>query len=165
MARACGARITVQTTKVEFHGWRFLVDLETTRAAYATSKRRGARDCTCLYCKNLVAARAREYPEELRDFLGAVGVDPHLEAEVWEAGPLDKGLSMNAGWWHFAGDVESEGEPSIRLRPNSSGFSRDWSLTVLPGQRSLALDTFGSAPLVQVEFVALVPWVLDAPYP
>lgn len=41
-------------TEVEFHDWRFLVDIEATRAAYAKSDSRGARDCGCGGCRNFV---------------------------------------------------------------------------------------------------------------
>ena len=150
---------------IEFHGWRFKVDPETTSAAYTSSKAHGAEECSCAYCRNLVAQRAIEYPRELRGFLNSVGVDPFKEAEVWEAGPLEEGYTYNAGWWHFVGEVEIEGETPIRLGTESSGRARDWEIIFLPGQASLKLATLPVAPLVQVEFSVKLPWVLDEAYP
>ena len=150
---------------VEFHGWRFRAEPELTRSAYSASGTQGAQECSCAYCRNLVALRGIEYSSELRAFLESVGIDPHKEAEVWEAGPLEDGYCFNAGWWHFIGEVETEGEPAIELRPAAGTRAREFTLVFLPGQASLKLASLPSAPLVQVEFSVKLPWVLDEPYP
>ncbi len=152
-------------TTTEFHGWRFRVEPEKTSAAYTSSKSGGAEDCSCSYCRNLVAQRSLEYPQELCGFLESVGVDPFKEAEVWEAGPLEKGYTYNAGWWHFIGGVEIEGETPIRLSAEPSGRAKEWEIVFLAGQADLKLSTLPVAPLVQVEFSVKLPWVLDEAFP
>ncbi len=153
------------STAVDFHGWRFLVNREATAAAYAASSSRGAEDCSCAHCRNLIRQRERELPSELLDFLRRVGVDPKKEAEVWEGGGLEDGLSFNSGWWHFIGEVVATGEEVIPLEPNAGALGKDWTVFFLPGETSLKLSTLPSAPLVQVEFTASLPWVLEEPYP
>ncbi len=146
---------------IEFHGWRFIVQAERTTQAYAASVRRGAGECSCAYCRNLVAQRAREYPRELVQFLQSVGVDPFKEAEVWEAGPLQGGYTYNAGWWHFIGEVEVNGQP-VEMETEPNGRAKEWNLLFLAGKSDLKLETLPASPLVQVEFSAKLPWV---PYP
>jgi hypothetical protein len=150
---------------VEFRGWRFRVDPERTRAAYGSSTTRGAHTCSCAYCRNLVAQRSLEYPEELCSFLKLVGVDPFKEAEVWEAGPLRDGYNYNSGWWHFVGEIESEGETPVRLGTQPGGRSRMWEIVFSAGPGQLKLESLPAAPLVTAEFSTELPWVLDEPYP
>ena len=88
-----------------------------------------------------------------------VGADPFKEAEVWAI--TEKDLHTNAGWWHFIGEVETEGPPAINLEPNPGAHGREWQVIFLPGSRSLCLKEFGNAPLVQVDWSARLPWVLD----
>ena len=149
----------------DFHGWRFKVEPEKTRAAYTSSKNQGAEDCSCAYCRNLLAQRDIEYPQEMRRFLDSVGVDPFKEAEVWEVGPLEECYTYNAGWWHFIGEVEIVGETPIRLVTESAGRAKEWEIVFLPGQASLKLAELPVAPLVQVEFSVKLPWVLEEAYP
>jgi hypothetical protein len=149
----------------EFHNWRFRVELERTRTAYAETSSRGAEDCDCAFCRNLAAQRSVEYPQELRTFLESVGIDSYIEAEVWEVGPLEDGYTYNAGWWHFIGEVENPGDTPIPLITEPSGSAKDWQLLVRPGQAHLKLAELPDRPLVQVEFSVMLPWVLDESYP
>jgi hypothetical protein len=112
-----------------------------------------------------VAQRSSEYPEELCSFLEGVGVDPFKEAEVWEVGPLQDGYNYNSGWWHFIGEIESEGEAPVRLDTRRSGRSREWKLGFSAGSGQLKLASLPTAPLVTAEFSMELPWVLDEPYP
>ena len=158
--RLVGQNVAVPTL-VEFHGWRFAADPARTADAYAASDRQGARGCKCNKCRNLVAQRDREYPLDLMEFLRRVGVDPFKEAEVWAV--IEERLHTNAGWWHFVGEVVAKGDPAIDLEPNVGATGREWQVIFLPGKRDLSLKEFGDAPLVQVEFTARLPWVLDEP--
>ena len=149
---------------IEFHGWRFTIESDRTRQAYAGSEARGAEECSCAYCRNLVAQRSREYPRELLQFLKSVGVDPFKEAEVYELGQLGDGYILNAGWWHFIGAVEIEGEP-VSLKSEPDGRAREWNVLFLEQKADLKLKTLPTAPLIQVEFSVKLPWVLNEPYP
>ncbi len=149
---------------IDFHGWRFRIDPVRTLAAYSQSDARRAEDCACSCCRNWIAQRDIEYPLDLVQFLEMVGVDPHKEAEVWEAGPLDRGYSFNSGWWHFIGEVEGKGEVAIKLDPQRFGKGRDWSVSFFAGKTDLKIDTLPDSPIVQVEYSVNLPWVLAEKY-
>ena len=96
--------------------------------------------------------------------MNSVGVDPFKEAEVYELGPMGEGYTLNAGWWHFIGAVEIEGKP-VFLEPDPASRSREWNVLFLGQKADLKLKTLPPAPLIQVEFTAKLPWVLNDPYP
>ncbi len=94
-----------------------------------------------------------------------MGIDHRKEAEVYHNGLLDNGLHYYGGWFHFVGSIESgadvmEPAGTFRPEPGNDGFEMGFS-------RSLALvpEAFGNQPLVQLEFWAKVPWVVDLPEP
>ena len=153
------------TTTMDFHGWRFRIDRERTAAAYAASQRRGAEDCSCAWCRNLVVQRSGEYPHELRSFLEAVGVDPFKEAGTYAPGPLGDGYTHNEGWWHFIGEVEAMGESPIRIAAKPTGQSKNWQLYFLAGIVDEKLDELPLTPLVQVQYSVRLAWVLNEPDP
>ena len=153
------------TQSIEFHGWQFRIDASGTLAAYSQWKGRRAEDCSCAYCRNWIAQRDAECPAELRRFLEIVGVDPHKEAEVWQAGPLDGGYAFNSGWWHFIGQVEKKGPDTIQLEPQQLGKGKDWSLSFFPEKVDLKISTLPNSPIIQIEFAVSLPWVLAEKYP
>ena len=153
------------TTTVDFHGWRFSIDRERTAAAYAASQRRGAEDCDCAFCLNLVVQRSGEYPHELRSFLEAVGADPFKEADVLEVGSPEDGYTNYCGWWHFIGEVEAIGENPLYIAAEPTGQSKNWELFFLAGIAEEKLDELPLAPLVQVQYSATLEWKLNEPDP
>ncbi len=153
------------TTTIDFHGWRFRIDREKTAAAYVASKHRGAEDCSCAYCRNLVAQRSGEYPHELCSFLEAVGADPFKEADVLEHGSWEDGYTDYCGWWHFIGEVEAVGEIPLCITAEPTGQSKKWELYFLAGIAEEKLDELPLAPLVQVQYSARLAWVLNEPDP
>jgi hypothetical protein len=151
---------------IEFHGWHFKVELEKTRSAYLATGNRGAEDCTCYSCRNLVAQRALEYPLELRTFLESVGADPFKESNLWVWIPDGSGTyGFYNGMWYFIGEVTVVGESLIKLRANPSGYGKDWFLEFSPNSSNVGIDTLPMSPLVQVELSAKLPWVLDEEQP
>ena len=150
---------------IDFHGWHFVVDPERTREAYASILDRGAHCCSCLYCKNFVAQRECELPEDIRSLFNLVGIDPLKDAEVWQAGPLEGGYTVYGGWWHFIGEVVTEGETPIRLKPVATGLGRDWEFVFLDKTSDLKLSSLPTAPLVSVQMTVWLPWVLKESFP
>ena len=149
------------TTPVNFHGWKFLANVEETKSAYLSELFEGAESCDCRTCRNLVAQRESEYPTELCEFLQSVGVNPLKEAEVWAAIPLETGYYDYAGWWHFIGEVEKEGEARIFLGKNEKGESKNWEIQIRPGESVMKYKDLPESPIVQIEYFAHLPWVLD----
>jgi len=111
-----------------------------------------------------VAARPAVYPVEFTQLLSVLGIATDRESEIWHGGEVAPGRHFYGGWFHFVGEV-TEGPDclrdsgSIELAELSSGFS-----VGLTQRLGLVPDTFATSNVVQLEFSAEVPWVLDEPY-
>lgn len=137
---------------VELNGWILECDVEATRRAYAQIASGDPEVCGCLFCRNFAASRSGIYPASARRLYSQLGISVELEAEVYELGPTTSGGRLYGGWHHFVGRVAHDPGHVMEL---SSSFE----LKFRPG-RDLAAPAFGEASLVQVEFHAVVPWVL-----
>ena len=142
----------------EFGDWSFAVDREATVRAYA----KGLDDtyrCDCAYCRNFRLARMQVLPAAFVAFLDELGVDPLMEAEVYELGRNDDGHHMYGGWYHFVGRLETTGDfAQVEFSPNFSAF--------LLRSHAPRIPSLEGAEVVQLEFTCeAVPWVLDEPDP
>lgn len=150
--------------------WTIDIDLERTRAVYEKRLRGAPEECGCVHCRNFVAAREHVYTPEVLALLSRFGLMPPMrEAEIYHNAPLESGLHSYGGWFHFVGqliDGEDAWQPS---GPNSDlfvpekfntrfqiGISRDISL--------VPAEAFGISTLVQLDFAAEVPWLLEEPW-
>jgi hypothetical protein len=84
-------------------------DTERTRTAYAAIKSGSALRCGCPYCRNFVAQRSTVYPEEFRQLLDQLGVDPKKEGDVFEESPYSS-LVRYGGWFYLTGELIEAGE-------------------------------------------------------
>lgn len=143
--------------RIDYDGWTLATDADATRAAYAASGR-GAHVCRCAYCRNFVAVRDEAYPRSFVALLSRLGIDPHKEAEVSEFGQTDCGRRLYSGFYHFVGEVI--GGPGDRMSViEAETANAPWQV-FFANRRSLAFDSFGDQPLVQLEFTVELPWVL-----
>jgi hypothetical protein len=141
-------------THIRFGIWSVLVDREATRRAYAQCSS-GAAACDCAPCRNYVAARDHAFPDSVLALLSDLGIDPRCEAEVYSQGRDENGLHKYGGWFHFVGELEAEIDNIESVGDHFMlWFTRHLALVPL---------AFENSPLVQLEFVAGVPWVLDEP--
>jgi len=146
--------------RVAFYGYEVSVDVAATRAAYAALPVGDPERCGCLDCRNFVAARASAYPPEAVALLERLGIVAAKEAEVYLAAPEGDGRYRYEGWFHFVGAIERH-----------PGGRRDAPLTevgefsfYLHEAAALVPPTFPGAPLVQLQFQTLAPWVLPEPW-
>lgn len=125
-------------------------------------------DCTCCYCRNFDAARGRTFPAEFVALLETLGVDPAKPAELCHWCREPSGWYRTGGWFHCVGTILS-GEDAIHWEGHV-GTCRleEW----VPGLElgftnhlDLVREVFAGLPLVQLEFVTRVPWVLEEPEP
>lgn len=138
---------------LELPNWNILFDREATVAAYARIPRGGAESCRCDPCRNWVESRGQILPRELRDLLERLGIPPDRDAEVYHDGRLDSGLHSYGGWYHFVGRVvrgEREDAPLLEF-----GFFR----VFFHSSPGLVPEAFAGQPVVQLEFMAEVPWL------
>jgi hypothetical protein len=144
-----------EMTRVEAGGWVLDCDVEATRRAYAQMESGDCDRYTCLPCRNFVAARALAYPEAALRLYERLGIRPDREADASELGPSDAGGRLYYGWHHFVGRVVHDPGTVVAF---DGGFSLSFHES-----RFRAHPTFGGHPLVQMEFVASIPWLLTEP--
>ena len=152
-----------------FKRWTFRADAHATRLAHDSIEAGSPERCGCLYCRNFAAARHLVYPPEALALFDQLGVRHDRESETWEGGPVDDGRYFYAGWFHFVG-AELAGRDAFVHWTETSGT---WDLEALTGGFSAGLtielalvpEALRSLPVLQLEFQAKVPWVLEEPYP
>ena len=149
--------------------WLVRVDAQRTAEAHAALSSGGATECRCDGCKNFEAVRPQLLRGPLGDVLRQLGVRPPFEVEAFEQGRAASGLHHYGGWFHFVGEIVS-GRPAWKSTDGSSNFSiADFeplseSVSIgLRGDAALVRAPFQGLSLVQLDFHAELPWVIDAP--
>ena len=138
--------------------WQYECDVDATRAAYAKTLSGGADDCRCTGCENFRQVRDDVFPAQARRLLDALGIDYRKEAEAYHLCRERDGAHRYGGWFHFVGRLTATDDfPRVQITPTLSMFLRKSSAP--------ALAALKGAPLVEVEFEALAPWVIDAMEP
>jgi len=140
---------------LEFGQWRYSVDRAATEAAYAREPAGGAVTCTCVGCRNFVAARNQIFPPRFVEFLESLGIDPAKEADAYHTARMAPGRHHYGGWYHFIGTLESTGD--FAPVDFGDGFTSWMRAAVAP-----RLESFRTAPVVELEFSTdRAPWVLN----
>ena len=149
---------------VKFKDWSFEVDRELTKQTYNKIKSSGAEDCVCSNCKNYVAYRDKVFPNEIKQLFIDLGIDYRKEVEIYSLETLPNGLIHIQGWFHFKGKVLS-GKNYLVPLPNG-GFTYD--MTDITDNFSIGFAEGNDLAyfedrdgLVQLEFSANIPWVID----
>jgi hypothetical protein len=101
--------------------------------------------------------------------LTQLGINHSCESEVYHLARLPTGLHLYGGWFHCVGSIQS-GEDALRLtsgsggtvdlEPVSGGFKLGFTREL-----GLVPESFKNLPLVQIEFLAEVPWALTTAEP
>ena len=154
---------------LRFARWEVTCDPMATKAAYGSVSLGGPEICGCDPCMNFAAARRQIYPSDVLDLLDQLGISADREVEVYHLGRVAPGRHLYGGWFHFVGTVLSGADAWKQVRENvwqpdlqpvienfSLGFSSRLGLVRKP---------FAGLSLVQLEFSATVPWVLQSPEP
>ena len=144
--------------RVKFRRWELCTDREATQEAYRRIHQGGPETCDCAYCRNFVAARERVYPKKVLELFDALGIPFNKEVEVYELGRLGSGFRLYGGWFHCFGQVEVADTPvsDFDLQDGMAPFELSFH-----ARPSLVPDCFQGSPLIQVEFHAQAPWVLE----
>jgi len=66
-----------------FGQWQYTVDVAATAEAYARAPHGDAQRCRCSTCRNFISIRDTVLPNEFRNFLLSLGIDPLKEGEVY----------------------------------------------------------------------------------
>jgi hypothetical protein len=143
--------------QVLFGRWRLQCDREGTREAFARIEIGGPEACGCCHCRNFAAARSQVYPAEVLSLFEGLGIDSRKEREVYHLTPLESGLHLYGGWFHFVGRIEEEGKELGKFDMESTGPFK----LFFHEKPALVPESFEGLPLVQLEFEAQVPWVIE----
>jgi 8-oxo-dGTP pyrophosphatase MutT (NUDIX family) len=151
---------------IRFKHWKLQCDSFATREAYEQIAHGGPEDCGCNACKNFAAARRYVYPTDVRELFEELGIDINKEAEVYHNCKLDSGLHDYGGWFHFVGSIEDGADSKRQIAENSFRFdlepSNDQFAIGFTAYTSLVPESFGDQALVQIEFEAKIPWVIES---
>lgn len=161
-------------TIIQFQKWVFQVDVEATREAYAKWQRPSPEECGCLHCRNFAAARPKIYTPDIVAFLSQFGIGPIREAEIWENAEIRPGVCQYGGFFHVVGKVQEGPDWVVEgMRKNAdvavlSSATQGQVATdfwvCFTSNAALVRDWFPKPHIFQIEFQALVPWVLDEQY-
>jgi hypothetical protein len=144
------------------------VDREATEAAFSKISLGSPETCECDYCRNLVAARDKAYPEEARRLFAQLGIDYRKETETWEWNRVSPKLHSYGGFFHFVGSIKSgaeavqyvNGTGTFHLERIGENFEYGFSRVA-----ALIEEPFKNQAVTQFEFTTLVPWVIEVPEP
>lgn len=126
---------------------------EATVAKYQSMERGYAEKCGCVFCRNFAAQRDAIFPASFRALLDQLGIDPNKEGEAFEYGPVEPGVHLYGGWFHFVGEIVVWGE-GINTTPDPSPFQFFITTAGPPAPE------FRGEPRLSVEFTARVKWLL-----
>lgn len=144
---------------LELDGWIIRYDRRKTEQAYSVANQ-GAQTCGCLYCRNYVAVRDAVYGLSFRALLIQLGIDPHKEAEVSEAGESDPDTHLYVGFYHFVGIVDRDPGDRMASVPADEHGRYAWQIFFTPA-RALIPAAFDDSPVVQLEFQVELPWAIN----
>jgi len=150
---------------IAFGRWQISCDPSETRRAYQAVITGSPDVCDCCFCRNLVAAKKWVYPAEALALFDRLGIDARKEVETCHHGRLESGLHLHGGFFHFVGSIKAGADAirsngAVELEPMTAAFSLGFTSHV-----SLVQPPFAGLSLVQLEFLAQVPWILEESEP
>ena len=124
----------------------------------------GPQSCGCGNCKNFILARDKVYPDDLKKLLEQLGIDYQKETEICHFNRIKAGQHFYGGWFHFVGEIKETFEYKViniggRV-PDIENFA--WSFSE---RHDLVPKEFGQAPVVQLDWLAVVPWLMESEEP
>lgn len=125
----------------------------------------GPEICSCAYCLNFISIREKIYPPEFISLLKRLGINFDQEAEVYHINKIDENKHLYGGWFHFVGNIISDNKNIDKSKsinktnytsPLINGFEVGFT-----NKLELVNSEFKELPVVQLEFITQVPWVLN----
>ena len=154
---------------IRFARWELSCNPESTRKAYASIAKGGPEECGCEPCLNFAAARGLIYEATVLTLFEKLGISYDREVETYHMARLESGRHLYGGWFNFVGSIVS-GDDAVKQiavktwRPNLEETSELFSLG-FTSRLALVREPFVGLPLIQLEFTAKVPWVLEVREP
>ena len=154
---------------IRFGRWELMCNPELTRKSYASVTVGGPEQCGCDPCLNFIAARQQIYNPDVLELFKQLGISHNREVEIYHMARVGPGRHLYGGWFHFVGSIASGADAAMQVAENtwqpalekaSESFSLGFSSRI-----GLVRESFKNLPLVQLEFTAEVPWILDKAEP
>ena len=134
--------------------WLLEVDIEQTREFY----RKDIEMCTCLNCRNYVKA-TQTLNASIISIFNSLGIDPAKPGQLSDFPAIEEVMHEYIGSYRFFGKV-IDGELCSNENWNDNNTVQIENFTFgFSNEREFLLDDFPQ-PVVQLEFIALMPWNL-----
>jgi hypothetical protein len=150
--------------KVVFGRWQLDCNPVLTRQKYSLIISGAPESCGCAPCRNFAAARTHIYTSDVLRLFEELGIAANREAEVYHNCRIAPGQHNYGGWFHFIGRIASGADASRLIAQNVWTFDLEETTerfkVGFTHRIGLLNKTFEGCPVVQVEFQAIVPWVL-----
>ena len=154
---------------IRFGRWELNCDPELTRNAYMAVKIGGPEECGCDPCLNFAAARHQIYKQDVLALFEKLGISHDREVEIYHMACLGPIRHLYGGWFHFVGSIVSGADAAKQIAENTwQPDLEKTSISFSLGFRSrieLVRPSFKNLPLVQLEFTAEAPWIIDKTEP
>lgn len=142
--------------------WTIDADPARTRAAYLRWRQEGTYCCDCAYCRNFEAARSHIYSSELLRSLAKLGVAPPLkETEVYELGEVEPERRLYGGWFPVVGQLLAGPEGHSPRNLDEEPIRNTLEIISVSAGGVMLPEAFRAEPVVDINFLAVVPWVLE----
>ncbi len=145
------------------------IDVNKTKQFYEKA-RLISQDCSCDGCQNYELAF--EYlPDSVKTFFDTLGVDYKRACECYVNTKNSDGTLLYGGFYHICGTVLSGSSAWVEKNNNSSFWDENLTYKIDDGfQVSFqnvvyALEEGFPDPVIQLEFLAIIPWVLNRECP
>jgi hypothetical protein len=147
-----------------FGRWSVKFDPEETAHRYAQLSL--GNGCSCTECVNFATVGLDAFPKDFQKIADQLGIDVRKPAELCHYNKEANGLRLTGGWFHAVGSLESgadafketevPGASTADFEKLPSGAEFGFSSKV-----QLVANAFKGGPLVQVDFLTRVPWLLS----
>jgi hypothetical protein len=155
--------------RIVFARWELECDSVATRRGYREITSGAPESCHCATCRNFAATRQEIYPALVLRLFDELGIVADREAEVYHNCQVKPALHNYGGWFHFVGSIATGADASRQIALNAWTFDREKvrDRFELGFTRRIGLlhKAFQDQAVVQVEFIAMVPWVIPEPEP
>ena len=141
------------------------VDVDSTKIAYEKRDPSSYSGCDCGNCMNLAAQKESFPSSDIRRWLSSLGINPSRPTDVTHYAPV-KGGHLYSMTYHIRGRFD---ERSVSL--DLYGYLRvslevdGETITVTNNIGPPPVLGFELDPMLQIDFMVIVPWVLDSPEP
>lgn len=155
--------------RITFRRWELECDPIATNHGYLQLTSGAPELCGCVPCRNFAAVRHKIYPAPVLRLFEELGIVVGREAEVYHNCQVEPGWHNYGGWFHFVGTIAAGTDASRQIAPNAWAFDmekvNDRFELCFTRRIGLLSKVFEGHPVLQLEFIAIVPWVLPEPGP